>query len=148
MLWKCCGRTPLKKKNNFSLHSFVFKYLILICVYYLFEFKYFNYLYKKNIYTKLLLPNKKLTTSRKNYSFISWNFYVFLLILLSIPKNLLSKIYTAITNPHPSPLMYIIFLLFNSQIFLHITILIPINNSNVPLGFNFLRYKIALIWTR
>ena len=147
MLWKCCGRTPLKKKTIFlSTHLYSNIWFLHVFIIYLNSNTSIIFIKKKN--TKLLLPNKKLTTSRKNYSFISWNFYVYLLILLSIPKNLLSKIYTAITNPHPSPLMYIIFLLFNSQIFLHITILIPINNSNVPLGFNFLRYKIALIWTR
>ena len=46
-----------KEKKGFSLHPFVLKCLIPICICYLFEFKYFNYLYlkKKN---KLLLPKK------------------------------------------------------------------------------------------
>ena len=50
-------RTQGNKKNSFSLHSFVFKCLIPTCICYLFVFKYFNYLYKKN--TKLLLKKKK-----------------------------------------------------------------------------------------
>ena len=44
-----------KKKNCYSHHPFVFKYLITICICYLFEFKYFNHLYKKKN-AKLFLP--------------------------------------------------------------------------------------------
>ena len=48
------------KKKKFSLHLFVFKCLNPICICYLFEFKYFNYVYKKKKKnTKLLLPKKK-----------------------------------------------------------------------------------------
>ena len=88
-----------KKKNYYSHHPFVFKCLIPIYICYLFVFKYFNYLYKKN--TKLLLKKKKkkATTSCKNYSFLSWNFKIFFLILQNIPQFLLSKFYTVIINP-------------------------------------------------
>ena len=48
---------------------------------------------------------------------------------------MLSKFYTVITNPHPSKLTYIIFLLFKSQIFLLITILITINKFKCLIGF-------------
>ena len=34
-----------KKKNHYSHHLFVFKYLIPICICYLFVFKYFKFLY-------------------------------------------------------------------------------------------------------
>ena len=45
------------EKNLYSHYQFVFKYLIPIYICYLFEFKYFNYLYK--IKTKLLFSKKK-----------------------------------------------------------------------------------------
>ena len=51
---------------------------------------------------------------------------------------MLSKFYTVITNPHPSILRYIIFLLLKSQIFLLIIILIPINKFKCPIGFQLL----------
>ena len=39
----------LKKKKGYSHYPFVFKCLIPTCICFLFEFKYFNYLYKKKL---------------------------------------------------------------------------------------------------
>ena len=100
------------------------------------------YLKKKNYFFQ-----QKPTTSHKNYTLLSQNFYVFfyiiiiiILILENIPKFWLSKFYTVIMNLHPSTLMYIIFLLFKSQIFLLITILIPINKFKCLIGFQLLTH--------
>ena len=50
-------------KNSYSHHSFVFKCLIPICIYYLFEFKCFNYIYKtKKKKNKITSPKKKKTS--------------------------------------------------------------------------------------
>ena len=51
------------KKNCYSHHPFVFNYLISICIYYLFEFKYFNYLYKKK--------KNKITSSKKKPHYLT-----------------------------------------------------------------------------
>ena len=79
--------TKEKRKKPYSHHPFpfVFKCLILIYIFYLVEFKYVNYFYKKN--TKLPLSKKKPTTSLKNYSFLSRNFYVFFLIFFKTFQN-------------------------------------------------------------
>ena len=105
-----------REKNHYFHHPFVFKCLIPIYICYLIEFKNFNYLYKKN--TKLIFQKKKPITSHKNYSFLSRNFYdFFFLILWNIPKFVLSRSYTIITNPHLSTLMYIIFFCSNLKFF-------------------------------
>ena len=133
-----------KKKKPYSHHPFVFKCPILIHICYLFEFKYFKMFIKKK---KNYFFQQKPTTSHKNYTLLSQNFYVFfyiiiiiILILENIPKFWLSKFYTVIMNLHPSTLMYIIFLLFKSQIFLLITILIPINKFKCLIGFQLLTH--------
>ena len=111
-----------------------------ICICYLFEFKYFNYLKKKNKITYSKKKKKKnplpLVKTIHSYPEISLGF--FFLNSLKQPKFLLSKFYTIITNPHPSTLMYIIFLLFKSQILLLFTILILVNKFKCSIGYQFL----------
>ena len=68
-----------------------------------------NYFFQKK--------KKKCTTSPKNYLFLSQNFYGFFFFFLNIPKFLLSRSYTVITNPHLSTLMYIIFFCSNLKFF-------------------------------
>ena len=47
------------KKFFFSLHLFVFRCLNPICICYLFEFKYFNYVYKKKKIQNYFFQKKK-----------------------------------------------------------------------------------------
>ena len=56
-----------------TTHSYpIFKCLIPIYICYLFEFKYFNYIYQKNTKYKITSSKKKKpTTSHKNYLFLS-----------------------------------------------------------------------------
>ena len=133
-----------KKKKPYSHHPFVFKCPILIHICYLFEFKYF----------KMFIKKKKITSSNKNplphiktthyypkiFMFFLYIIIIIILILENIPKFWLSKFYTVIMNLHPSTLMYIIFLLFKSKIFLLITILIPINKFKCLIGFQLLTH--------
>ena len=51
--------TEKKKKTVFLSTHFVFKCLIPICICYLFEFKYFNYIYKKTQITSSKKRKKK-----------------------------------------------------------------------------------------
>ena len=104
--------------------------------------------------SKCLLKKKKITSSNKNplphiktthyyhkiFMFFLYIIIIIILILENIPKFWLSKFYTVIMNLHPSTLMYIIFLLFKSQIFLLITILIPINKFKCLIGFQLLTH--------
>ena len=59
-----------EKKNSFPLLPFVFKCLIPICICYLFDFKYFNYVYKKKKKknTKLLLKKTPLPHVKTTHS--------------------------------------------------------------------------------
>ena len=108
-----------------------------------------SYLYLLSICIQILQlslfkKKKKTSTSRKKYSFLSQNFYGFIYLLyiyiffktfqnFCYPNSIqLSQI------PHPSSLTYIIFLLFKSQIFLLITILILIHIFHCPTGFQLL----------
>ena len=54
------SRTKGKKENRYSHHPFVFKCLIPICICYLFEFKYFNSLYKKKNAKCKITSSKKI----------------------------------------------------------------------------------------
>ena len=104
--------------------------------------------------SKCLLKKKKINSSNKNplphiktthyyhkiFMFFLYIIIIIILILENIPKFWLSKFYTVIMNLHPSTLMYIIFLLFKSQIFLLITILIPINKFKCLIGFQLLTH--------
>ena len=65
-----------KGEKCYSHHPFIFKCPISICICYLFEFKYFDYLYKIKIKNYIFQKKKKNpTTSHKNCSFLTWNFY-------------------------------------------------------------------------
>ena len=116
--------------------------------FYLFVFKYFNYVYIKN--TKLLLKKKKKknpTTSRKNFSFSSRNFYGFFLKnSLKHSKIFVIQILYSYHNQHSSILTYIVFHVFKSQFFFYLLQFLSQSiNSNVSLGFNFLQFSISFL---
>ena len=61
-----------RKKKSFSLHPFVFKFLIPVYICYLFEFKYFNYVYqrKKNHYLSRTKGKRKKKKPYYHHSFV------------------------------------------------------------------------------
>ena len=91
------------------------------------------------IYTKLLLKKNLPHIKSKNYSLLSRNFYGFFFKFFKTFQNFCYlNSYIVITNLHPFTLTYVIFLLFKSQIFLLITIFIPINKVKCSIGFQLL----------
>ena len=118
------------KKNHYSHHP-----SYLYC--YLFEFKYFNYLYKKN--TKLLLPKQKNplphVKTAHSYPEISMVFFFFFNSLKYSKIFVIQILYSYHKSSSIHTNVYNFSFVQISNFFLLITILIPINKFKCPIGF-------------
>ena len=96
-----------------------------------------KYVYIYTHTTKLLQKKKTPIISSKKLLILMPKFlYIYILKFFKTFQNFCYlNFYTFITNYHSSTLTYIIFLLYKSQFFLLIIILIPINKFKYPIGF-------------